>query len=176
MDGTLRIRDMTLADCRSVSDIRIRGWRATYRGFVPQSYLDRLDVDADAERRRARLVEGGDVVNLVAERDGAVVGWAAHGPFQDGEVRTADGELYALYVEPELLGGGIGHALLSAALRQRAAAGHARMFLWVLNGNVNGRRFYERAGFRADGTEQSFEVDGVAVAEMRYGAVLPARG
>lgn len=174
MNGPLHIRDMTLADCRSVSELRIRGWRAAYRGLVPRSYLDALDVDADAERRRARFAEGeGSVVNLVAERDGVLAGWAAHGPCRDGDLRTADGELYAIYVSPDLRGGGIGHALLAESVRQCAAAGHERMFLWVFKENAGARRFYERAGFRADGAQEPFEADGVAVPEVRYGAALP---
>jgi ribosomal protein S18 acetylase RimI-like enzyme len=174
MNGRLLIRDMTLADCRRVSELRIRGWQAAYRRLMPQSYLDGLDVDADTERRRAWLAQGdGSVVNLVAERDGEVVGWAAHGPYRDGEVRTMDAELYAIYVSPELLGYGIGRALLDASVWQRTAAGHERMFLWVLKENTGARRFYERAGFHADGAEESFEVDGIAVPEVRYAAALP---
>src|SRR4051812_21044920 len=109
MEGRPLIRDMTLDDCRRVGEIRIRGWRAAYRGLIPRSYLDALDVEADAERHRWRLTEGdGTVANLVAERGGEVVGWAAHGPYRDGDVRGEDAELYALYVTPELLGTGIG--------------------------------------------------------------------
>ncbi|WP_030742755.1 GNAT family N-acetyltransferase [Streptomyces sp. NRRL S-31] len=172
-DPRPRIRPMTLADCERVSEIRVRGWRHAYRGLVPQPYLDRLDVTADAERRRARFARGdGPVENLVAERAGRVVGWAAHGPYRDGEGHTADAELYAVYVDPAHLGGGIGRALLAASLER--CAGRPRMLLWVLKGNAPARRFYERAGFRADGAEEVFEADGVSVPEVRYARV--ARG
>ncbi|MFJ5532767.1 GNAT family N-acetyltransferase [Streptomyces sp. NPDC093261] len=177
MDGRLLIRDMAFADCRRVSEIRVGGWRTAYRGLIPQPYLDALDVDADTERRRARLAEGdGRVVNLVAELDGETVGWAAHGPYREGEVRTGDAELYAIYVAPGLLGGGIGRALLREAVRRCTGAGHPRMYLWVLKDNVRARHFYERAGFHADGTEEPFEAHGVAVPELRYAAVLPLPG
>lgn len=106
-------------------------------------------------------------------RDGQAVGWAAHGPYRDGEVRTGDAELYALYVSPELLGTGIGRALLTESVRRCDAAGYRRMFLWVLRENIRARRFYERAGFRPDGTEEPFDADGVAVPEVRYAAELP---
>jgi ribosomal protein S18 acetylase RimI-like enzyme len=42
------------------------------------------------------------------------------------------------------------------------------MLLWVLKENTPARGFYERAGFRADGAEEPFEVDGAAVPEVRY--------
>ncbi|MDX3568076.1 GNAT family N-acetyltransferase [Streptomyces sp. ID05-47C] len=163
------IREMTLADCDRVSEIRIRGWQSAYRGLMPQSYLDALSVSEDAERRRAWFARGdGSVVNLVAESGGEVVGWAAHGAYRDGEVRTADAELYAIYVDPARLGAGIGQALLAESVRQSTAVGRPRMHLWVVEGNTAARRFYERAGFHADGTQEPFEVDGVKVPEVRY--------
>ncbi|MFB7498563.1 GNAT family N-acetyltransferase [Streptomyces sp. NPDC056161] len=164
---------MEWADCDRVAKIRVRGWQHAYRGLMPQAHLDALSVRADAERHRARLGDGtGPVVNLVAEQGGEIVGWAAHGPYRDGEVRTADAELYALYVDPGRLGSGVGRALLAESVGQRAVAGHPRMLLWVLKENAPARRFYERCGFRADGAEEPFDVDGVPVPEVRYARTL----
>ncbi|MFC8240550.1 GNAT family N-acetyltransferase [Streptomyces chartreusis] len=168
-DDRTRIRPMTPADCDRVAEIRIGGWRSAYRGLIPQSYLDALDVAQDAERRRGYFSQGdGSVVDLVAVRDGEIVGWACHGPYRDGEVRTADVELYAIYVDPGRYGVGIGHALLQESVRRCTAAGRPRMLLWVLKDNARARRFYERAGFHADGAEEPFEVAGVEVPEVRY--------
>lgn len=168
-DDGIRIRPMTPADCDRVAEIRIGGWRSAYKGLIPQSYLDALDLAQDAERHRARLAQAdGGVLDLVAEQDGQVVGWACHGPYRDGEVRTGDAELYAIYVAPGRYGDGIGQALLQESLRRCTTAGHTRVLLWVLKDNTRARRFYERAGFRADGTEEPFEVDGVEVPEVRY--------
>ncbi|MEV5439910.1 GNAT family N-acetyltransferase [Streptomyces sp. NPDC052682] len=165
----LRVREMTLADCDRVAEIRVRGWQSAYRGLIPQPCLDDLSVAEDAEQRRALLAEGdGSVVNLVAEKDGEVVGWAAYGPYRDGETPTEHAELYALYVHPARCGGGTGRLLLQESVRRCAAAGHDRVFLWVLQGNTRARRFYERSGFRADGREESFEAGGARVPEVRY--------
>ncbi|MGW7206249.1 N-acetyltransferase family protein [Streptomyces sp. NPDC054837] len=164
-----RIREMTLADCDRVAEIRVRGWQSAYRGLMPQPYLDALSVTEDAERRRERLRRSdGSVLNLVAVQDGELLGWAAHGPYREGEVRTADAELYAIYVDTGRYGTGIGHSLLQESVRRCTAAGHDRMYLWVLKGNARARAFYERAGFWPDGAEEPFEVDGVPVPEVRY--------
>ncbi|WP_327592890.1 GNAT family N-acetyltransferase [Streptomyces chartreusis] len=172
-DDRIRIRPMTPADCDRVAEIRIGGWRSAYRGLIPQSYLDALDVARDAERRRGYFSQGdASVLDLVAERDGEIVGWACHGPYRDGEARTEDVELYAIYVDPGRYGTGIGHALLQESVRRCTAAGHPRMLLWVLKDNARARRFYERAGFRADGAEEPFEVEGVEVPEVRYAREL----
>ncbi|AZQ38647.1 GNAT family N-acetyltransferase [Streptomyces cyaneochromogenes] len=173
-DDHIRIRPMTLADCDRVAEIRVDGWQSAYQGLIPQSYLDAMDVAQDADRRRAHFAQAdGSVVNLVAETAGEVAGWACHGPYRDGEVRTADAELYAIYVDPGRYGAGVGHALLQESLRHCTAAGHARMLLWVLKDNARARGFYERAGFLPDGTEEPFEVDGVGVPEVRYARDLP---
>ncbi|MGK3942152.1 GNAT family N-acetyltransferase [Streptomyces sp. RP5T] len=169
MDDPLLIREMTLADCDRVSEIRIRGWQSAYRGLMPQPFLDALSVPEDAERRRARFGQGGgSVVDLVAERAGEILGWACHGPYREGEVRTRDAELYAIYVDARRYGSGLGHALLQESVRRCTSAGHPRMLLRVLKGNTRARHFYERHGFSADGAEDPYEVDGVAVPEVRY--------
>lgn len=173
----LWVRGMTLDDCPRVAEIRVRGWQSAYKGLIPQSYLDGLSVAEDAARRRSNLEQGdGGIVHLVAERDGVVAGWACHGPHRDGEVRSGEVELYAIYVHPDLLGRGVGRALLRESADRCAAAGHERMLLWVLKDNVRARRFYERAGFRPDGAEEPFEAAGVEIPEVRYARVLTGTG
>ncbi|MEV8455291.1 GNAT family N-acetyltransferase [Streptomyces sp. NPDC052095] len=175
MDDTaqtdVRIRNMTADDCAAVTRVRARGWRAAYTGLVPGTYLDAMerDIAEDTERRRAALDRGGPPVNLVAEADGpGVIGWACYGPLQDPAAPPGRGELYALYVAPERIGTGTGRALTAEVLARAAAEGLTRLELWVLRENTRARRFYERAGFAADGTEESFEADGVLVPEVRY--------
>jgi hypothetical protein len=46
--------------------------------------------------------------------------------------------------------------------------GFAESVLWVLPGNARARRFYEIAGWVADGTERTADVFGVTVPEVRY--------
>ncbi|TGN76442.1 GNAT family N-acetyltransferase [Streptomyces bauhiniae] len=159
---TLTIRPMALSDCDRVAEIRVTGWRHAYRGLMPQADLDGLSAEADAERRRAHFTRPDDpTTHLVAERAGQVVGWASVGPYRDGETRTPDAELYALYADPAHIGTGIGRTLLTEALARSTA--HPRILLWVLRDNTRARSFYERAGFRPDGAE-----DGTSVPEVRY--------
>ncbi|WP_326693683.1 MULTISPECIES: GNAT family N-acetyltransferase [unclassified Streptomyces] len=171
----LLIRGMTADDCEAVAVVRVRGWQFAYAGLIPQPYLDAMDAGEDAVRRRAHFAAGrGRVFNIVAERDGAVIGWACCGPYRPDVPRTGDGELYALYVLPEHLSTGAGRALMAEALAWAGAAGHRVLRLWVLEGNARARRFYERCGFAADGAEEPFDVGGVSVPEVRYARRLSA--
>ncbi|MGQ4356312.1 GNAT family N-acetyltransferase [Streptomyces drozdowiczii] len=163
------VRDMTLADCEAVATVRVRGWQSAYAGLMPQAHLDAMDIAGDAVLRRRHLTSRNGVVNVVAERPGpGVVGWAALGPYREEGRRLERGELYAIYVLPEQTGAGVGRALMTEVLARATAAGHPDLALWVLKENAPARRFYERAGFHADGAEEPFDVDGVPVPEVRY--------
>ncbi|MFD5112364.1 GNAT family N-acetyltransferase [Streptomyces sp. NPDC058391] len=172
---TVEIREMTADDCEAVATVRVRGWQHAYAGLMPQAYLDALSVEEDAARRRDHLARGnGRVVNLVAERAGRVAGWGCYGPGRDEDAPAGSAELYAIYVLPEQLSTGVGRALMDALTSRAAAEGCPLLLLWVLAGNEHARRFYEKAGFAPDGAEESFEVGGVSVGEVRYGRRLSA--
>ncbi|MFJ8858913.1 GNAT family N-acetyltransferase [Streptomyces sp. NPDC102451] len=165
----VRIRAMTLDDCATVAEIRVRGWQRAYAGMIPQAYLDAMDTGRDAERRRAYLTAEGGPANLVAVApDSTVTGWACYGPCRDGNARPESAELYALYAHPGHLGTGTGRALLAEVTTRARADGFAGMSLWVLKENTRARRFYERAGFRPDGAEETFEAGGAMIPELRY--------
>lgn len=171
----VRVRAMADDDCEAVAVVRVRGWRYAYAGLVPQAYLDAMSVTEETALRRERFAEGaGQVVNLVAERDGRVAGWGCYGPGRDADVDAGAAELYAIYVRPELLSTGVGRALMDALTSRAADDDYTSMTLWVLAGNERARCFYAKAGFVPDGAEESFDVDGVAVPEVRYGRRLSA--
>ncbi len=82
------------------------------------------------------------------------------------------GEVYALYISPDLIGQGIGQTLLGEAHAQMKGAGFETSALWVLRDNQRARRFYERAGYQADGAAQDDVYDGITLTELRYQRVL----
>jgi hypothetical protein len=45
--------------------------------------------------------------------------------------------------------------------------------LWVVPGNARARRFYERHEWAVEEKERTMELQGVAVAEVRYARRLP---
>ncbi|MEU7380565.1 MULTISPECIES: GNAT family N-acetyltransferase [unclassified Streptomyces] len=168
---------MTEADVPAVSVIRVTGWQAAYDGIVPRSFLDGMTVEADVQQRRRHFESSKEgttgTTNLVAvDTHGRVVGWACLGRSGDDGTSTAVGELYALYVQPSLVGTGIGRTLLDAAHAQARVRGLSLMLLWVLTDNTRARRFYERADYTADGAVQADDYDGVSVPEVRYRHVL----
>jgi ribosomal protein S18 acetylase RimI-like enzyme len=155
-----------VADAPAMGRLHVRAWQAAYRGQMPDGYLDGLRAEDravywDGVLRR----EGRRSVILVAERDGEVIGFAAAGPSPDPQ---GAGELYAINIDPAHWGAGAGRALLEAAQAELARLGFAEAVLWVLPANVRARRFYEIAGWTADGTERTSEAFEVSFAEVRY--------
>ncbi|WP_436993293.1 N-acetyltransferase family protein [Streptomyces sp. enrichment culture] len=175
--GPVCVREAAEADLEAVAALRVRGWRYAYRHLMPREYLEGMDAAAYAARRRADFAATRETVtDLVAvDGGGRITGWAALGPCRgdgggdggDGE-GCRDGELYALYVEPERIGSGLGRALLAEVVRRAEARRMRRLRLWVAEGNARARRFYEAAGFAPDGARSLFDAGGTPVAEVRY--------
>ncbi len=167
LDTPVSVRDMAEADIDAVSALRVHGWQQAYAGLMPESYLNSLSAAEDAARRREHFVAGSShVINLVAEDShGVIVGWACFGPARDQDLPPGEGELYALYARPDLIGTGVGRALMRETL---ARAHYAGLRLWVLEGNMRARRFYEQAGFRPDGATSADDMAGIPVTEVRY--------
>jgi ribosomal protein S18 acetylase RimI-like enzyme len=80
-------------------------------------------------------------------------------------------ELYALYVRPAWWSTGTGRALMDRVLARTSRAGYQSIVLWVLRDNARARRFYQRAGFAADGATSVLDRLG-GVQEVRYRRTL----
>jgi GNAT superfamily N-acetyltransferase len=157
------IRRAEVADARATADLHIDCWDDAYTGLVPQHFLDdRRAIHEERVEHWARILEAGSAT-LVAEADGGLVGFSSTGPPRDADLATDfDVELYALYVRARWWGTGVGYALLQAAVGDRAT------YLWVLDNNPRAIGFYERQGFRMDGTREERDM-GVHARMVRAG-------
>jgi GNAT superfamily N-acetyltransferase len=159
----MHVRIAIGADAEAVERIRVRGWQTAYRHVFPPDALDALQVDWARWQRQIETPPPGWTV-FVAEDDGHVRGFVAVGPSRDG---APGGELYAIYVDPDAWSTGVGRALIARA-EERLADQYEEATLWVLEDNARARRFYERAGWAADGAKKLEERLGVAAVEVRY--------
>jgi GNAT superfamily N-acetyltransferase len=106
------------------------------------------------EMRRQRyedwLADGSGRLFL-AERDGRTIGYAmltiTDAP-ASWDVGTRAAEVETMSVLPGERSGGVGQALMDAALAEADAAGVRAIGVGVVHSNVEGIRFYERAGFK----------------------------
>ena len=105
-----------------------------------------------------------DVVILVAERDGEVLGYTYAGV--EGHdymaLRGPAGALYDIVVDPAHREQGVGRALLDATLAALAARGAQQVVLSTAERNEAAQRLFVRAGFRRTMIEMTRELDGDA--------------
>ncbi len=158
------IRPARRDDAAAILTVRIASWNATYAAHLPVDAWDDYDADA-AARRLADSIDAGRTRFLVAESNDAIVGYSMFGAARDDDLPDGTSEVYAIYVHPDAWSTGAGRALMTEALVQ---LGDVPVVLWVLEDNQRARRFYELAGFVADGARKQADMPGGPTPEVRY--------
>ena len=155
------IRQAVVADAEPLAHLHVDVWDDAYTGLMPQGILDdrREKVAERVDKWREILV--GREPTWVAEDSDGLIGFASTGPARDNDMDDTL-ELYALYVRASYWGTGVGYALFEVAVGDHAA------YLWVLADNIRAIGFYERQGFRLDGTEDELD-EGRHVRMVRAG-------
>lgn len=167
MIGGITIRRASPADAEAIARTRIDGWRATYKGLVPQSSLDAMSVEASMPLWQRVLRAPGDRAGVfVAEGEAGIVGFAA-GNRLDEPKHGCDAELTGIYLAREVQRHGLGRRLVGTVAAERAAHGATGMIAWVLVGSSAARRFLEALGAELV-VEQPFEWDGTPLVEAGY--------
>jgi ribosomal protein S18 acetylase RimI-like enzyme len=149
------IRPAREEDVPALADLARRTWLDAFGdSLAPEDAEAAADETRSEERFRRAL---GERTILVAEDDGALVGYAELG----------DDTLHRLYIETAHQGRGIGRTLLDAALAHPRLAAAPRVSLQVWEKNPRAIRLYESVGFRRSGTAQ-FELAGETVEDLVY--------
>ncbi len=149
----------TDAEIRGKAFVHWKSWQEAYPGIVSREYLKNLTLEKCVEiayRWRENI--------LVAKDGERVVGFAGYGPAGEDEDGSTE-EIYAIYVLSDYYGTGVGAGLMQAALDR--LPGRDRIVVTVLKENARAIRFYEKCGFRWDGTEKTVSLgDPVDVIRM----------
>lgn len=133
----------------------------THHAFDPQRFLPATNRTVDGYGAfLASQIGAPDVVILVADDDGAVVGYAyaAVEGHDYMALRGPAGVLHDVVVDPAHRGRGVGGALLDAVLAALAARGAPRVVLSTAERNEGAQRLFARAGFRRTMIEMTREM------------------
>jgi ribosomal protein S18 acetylase RimI-like enzyme len=106
-------------------------------------------------------LEDPDVAVLVAEENGAVIGYAYAG-LEDRDytsLRGPAGVLHDIVVDPDHRGRGAGRLLLDATLTFLRSRGAPRVVLSTAARNASAQRLFASAGFRDTMIEMTRELD-----------------
>jgi phosphinothricin acetyltransferase len=150
MAGDVRIRPATPQDAAAVTRIYNEGIEDRIATFET-----RLRTPAELEAR----IAGGEPM-IVAERAGAVVGFASWSPYSDREVYAGVG-VYTVYVARGARGARVGSALLRRLVDNAQAAGLWKLQSLILTTNAPSIALAHRCGFREVGVhERHARLDG----------------
>ena len=164
----IALRTATSDDAEGIAIVRIDSWRKTYRGVIPDSYLDSMEVEESAALWRRVLTAASVTTSVfVAELDDEIVGFAA-GKMLDEEKFGLNAELAAIYLQPQVQRDGIGHSLVRMVVDAHQKQGAHGLIAWVLSRNKIARQFYEKLGAELL-IEQPFNWDGMDLIEAGYG-------
>jgi GNAT superfamily N-acetyltransferase len=147
-DAAWAIRSATPADADSISAALTAAGVAAWGSFLGSERIE------EANRGRQHPAD------LVAEDDAGVFAFVAWD--------SATGEIVRLYTHPRGWGRGAGSALLARAVAALRAAGRRRAWLNTEARNERARQFYERRGWRSDGTARDRIWHGAHLHEPRY--------
>lgn len=165
----LALRRSGPADAAAIAAIHVAAWREAYPGLMPESMIAARTVADRTRLWRRVLADPADAVFL-ALRAGRPCGFVAAGTQRDAGLaaRGFAGEITALYVLAADQRRGVGRALMAAAARRLAEAGHRSAALWVLEANAPARAFYRRLGGAELAAREEVEPEAV-IREVAYG-------
>lgn len=166
----MNIRKATGEDAAGIARVHVDAWRTTYRGIVPDTYLQSLSYETRTENwtRYIQETSQGRSSIFVAEDDTErIAGFAAGGVNRDDDPEYR-GELYAIYILQDYQRHGIGRELTRSIVSALLATDINTMLLWVLAQNMPARSFYEALGGRPV-RQKPHAIGGVSFEEVAYG-------
>jgi len=162
MTAAVNIRPATPADLTAIGKLGALLVR-THHDFDPKRFMA---ATSQTEKSYGsflgtQLAEP-NIVILVAERDGQVIGYTYAGVEGNDymSLRGPAGVVYDLIVDPGHRRQGVGRMLLDATLEVLKARGAPRVVLSTAERNTPAQHLFDRAGFRRTMIEMTRELDG----------------
>ena len=162
-----RLRAARAADAEAIAVLHTDSWRRTYRGMMPDAFLDG---DVLANRRqvwheRLAMLDPRRLVSVAMDDDqlaGFICTVAGEDPVWGAFIDN-------LHVAAARHGQGIGRALMQGTARWLRDSGDSGgVYLWVMEANAGARRLYERLGAANAGTVIKEDPGGGRAPNCRY--------
>ena len=148
---TSSIRRATPADAAVLAEIGAATFIETFGHlYTPedlQAFLD--ESHTEAAYANVLAADAPYALWLAEDEAGRAIGYAQAGPcgLPHADVRAEDGEIKRLYLRADAQNGGVGHAMMDAAMAWLLRDGPRTLWLSVWSENFGAQRFYARYGF-----------------------------
>ena len=163
----MEIRKARLEDAEGIAKVHIESWRFTYKGIMEETLLASLELESRTKEWES-VLSGDDWPAYVAiNATGSIRGFVHLSNYRDNDLKNQNvGEITAIYIDPNIIGTGIGALLFEEGLQHLANLGYSKVALWVLEKNQLGIDFYKKFNFRPDGGKKIHPRTGLV--ELRY--------
>ncbi len=144
---TVIVRPLELADAEAAASLHIETWLDTYRGLVPDSRLDALNLKDSLDLWNRILTQSDprhQRLDVGAFQNGELVGIAGCG--KPRENWGYDSELWAINVPKRCQRLGAGKAMMRACVQHALNIGARNLYLYCVIGNDNAMQFYHHLG------------------------------
>lgn len=138
------VRAATLDDIPAIARIYTDSWKETYRGLMPDAFLESITYEVSAEKWTDYPEQPGQYVFVAYDSEQAV-GMAGLKLYTE---QPDCALLDALHIVRERRGQGFGKRLLGTAAREARDQGVSRMQIFALIGNDRAIQMYEHLGAR----------------------------
>ncbi len=156
-------------DADAIACVQHTSWQHAYEDKLPTNVIHRASAVWGPGHWRRILSEPDpkEIVLVLDAEDVGVLGFGAFGT-QRGNVPGFAGEIYSMYLMPQIQRQGVGTRLLQAMSRVMMARGLSSALVWALASNMPARRFYCALGAVPIGP-RVMKLFGEEVAEASYG-------
>lgn len=158
----IEIRRLNTESVESVGALHALSRQETYARLLPPCSPVRSRPDELAECWRQRMASGPVVLHGGWSGE-VLLGFVATSPIGEKLV-----ELHALHVRPDWHGRGLAAWLHRAALAHAFGEGARELRLWVVDGNLRARRFYEKHGWRQAGGRRTVTIGNATLPAIDY--------
>lgn len=160
------IRYADINDSKVLGYIHSQSWKIAYKRIIPDLILDNISAE-DREQYFYKTLSEKLEKDVLILKNNNPVGFMTLGKCRDEDCDSDWGEIWGIYLLPTYWNQGLGTELIKWGINELKNRSFKKISLWVLEENINARKFYEKLGFHHDGTVKKLNI-GKELNEYRY--------
>ena len=150
-NSKIKICRATPNDAYDVKKIHVETYQESYRGYVPDEYLDNMALDDDVIERTKKYLETAECWLAFYQENPAAFAYVS---YPEDNVF----EINALYVHPKYQKCHIGSALVNYLCEDKKGQGLLRCVVWTMKFGPS-IPFYQKMKFRQTNKEKTWKFD-----------------
>ncbi|PYF08322.1 GNAT family N-acetyltransferase [Ureibacillus chungkukjangi] len=161
----MQVRKAVMADAAGIAKVHVDSWQTTYRGIIPDDFLNKLSYEQRTELWKRNISEVDNYVAVAEDEEGKIIGFASASKREENSTPNSS-DLTSIYLLEEYQGQGIGKNILQHIFVHFKSLGLQKIFVDVLAENKT-RHFYEYYGAKLYSTTQ-IKIGGKVLDELIY--------